>query len=64
MERTESRSKSSTIAIILIIIAAGMMISCTQSLFMVKGSRNQVEQKNESNADVSADSTNVKLDIK
>lgn len=64
MERTESRSKSSAAAIILIIIAAGMVISCTQSLFMVKGNRNQVDQKNENNTEVSVDSTNIKTKVK
>ena len=63
MERAKSRGKSSAVTIILIIIATGMVISCTQSLFIVKGNRNQVKQKSESNADVSADSTNIKLDI-
>lgn len=64
MERTESRSKSSAAAIVLIIIAAGMVISCTQSLFMVKGNRNQVDQKNENNTEVSVDSTNIKTEVK
>lgn len=64
MERTESRGKSITIAIILIIITAGMIVSCTQSLFMVKGNRNQVDQKSENNTEVSVDSTNIKTEVK
>lgn len=64
MERTESRGKGITVAIILIIIAAGMIVSCTQSLFMVKGSRNRVNQKNENNTEVSVDSTNIKTEVK
>ena len=63
MERAKSRGKSSAVTIILIIIATGMVISCTQSLFMVKGNRNQVDQKSENNTEISVDSTNIKLDI-
>lgn len=63
MERTKGKSKSGAVFIILALFGIGLTISCTQSLFMVKGNRNQVEQKSESNTDVSADSTNVKLDI-
>lgn len=63
MGRSKSGSKSITISIILIIIAAGMVISCTQSLFLVKGSRNQVNQKSENNTEVSVDSTNIKTEL-
>lgn len=64
MERNESKSKTTAIRIVLILMAIGLMASCTQSLFLVKGNRNKVNQKSENNTEVSVDSTNIKTDIK
>lgn len=65
MERIKSGSKSGTVTVILIcLIAIGLTISCTQSLFMVKGNRNHTNQKSENNTEVSVDSTNIKTEVK
>lgn len=63
MERTKSKSKVRTVTIILVLITVGLTIGCTQSLFMVKGSKNQVNQKSENNTEVSVDSTNIKTEL-
>ena len=63
MGRTKGGGEIRTISIILIALAIGLTISCTQSLFMVKGTRNQVNQKSENNTEVSVDSTNIKTEL-
>ena len=64
MGRTKGGGEIRTISIILIIaLAIGLTISCTQSLFMVKGSKNHVNQKSENNTEVSVDSTNIKTEL-
>lgn len=64
MERNEGKSKTTAVRIVLILMAIGLMASCTQSLFLVKGNRNKVNQKSENNTEVSVDSTDIKTEIK
>lgn len=70
MERrnSESQKESAYYSLLLKLcigaLITGMVMACTQSLFIVKGTRNKVNQSSEKKTEVKVDSVTTNVDVK
>lgn len=70
MERRTSKGEEESVYYSLLLklsigaLILGMMMACTQSLFIVRGTRNKVNQSSEKKTEVKVDSVTTNVDVK